>query len=272
MTFFEDFQTVVSIGPFTITRYAVMILTGALIAYFLGQYRFKKLGYHKDILSDYFFMLLFVGIIGARIWYVVFTFKDMQSLYTSNFLEIFAVWHGGIAIQGGIVAGLIYSYFFFKKRNIPFLVAGDAIIPGVLIAQALGRWGNFFNHEAFGTEVSLEFLQSLHLPDFIIQNMFIDGAYHHPTFLYESVGNIIAFLLIIFVVKKLQKHIGMQFFSYFVFYGIVRFFVEGLRTDSLMFGPIRMAQLTSIVFLVAGIAGMLYVHYKGQKIDEFQVE
>lgn len=268
MIFFEDFQTVVSIGPFSVTKYAVMILTGALIAYFLGQYRFKKLGYHKDILSDYFFMLLFVGIIGARLWYVVFTFEN----YMSNPIEIFAVWHGGIAIQGGIVAGLIYSYFFFKKRDIPFFVAGDAIIPGVLIAQALGRWGNFFNHEAFGTEVPLSFLQNLHLPDFIIENMFIDGAYHHPTFLYESIGNIIAFLLIIFVVKKLQKHIGVQFFSYFVFYGIVRFFVEGLRTDSLMLGPIRMAQLTSIVFLVAGIIGMIYVHYKGQKVIDFQVE
>ncbi len=89
--------------------------------------------------------------------------------------------------------------------------------------------GNFFNHEAFGSEVSLKFLNSLHLPDFIIQNMYIDGAYHHPTFLYESVGNIIAFLLIIFVIRKFQKHIGMQFFGYFVFYGVVRFFVEGLR-------------------------------------------
>ncbi|MEG0276636.1 MAG: prolipoprotein diacylglyceryl transferase [Coprobacillus sp.] len=269
MRFFEDFQTVVSFGPITITRYAVMILTGAVIAYLLAQYRFKKLGYHKDILSDYFFMLLFIGIAGARLWYVAFAFGDMD---LSNPLEIFAVWHGGLAIQGGIVAGLIYSYFFFKKRNIPFLVAGDAILPGVLIAQALGRWGNFFNHEAFGTDVSLEFLKNLHLPDFVIENMFIDGAYHHPTFLYESIGNIVAFLLIILLVKKFQKHIGVQFFSYFVFYGIVRFFVEGLRTDSLMFGPIRMAQLTSVVFLIVGIIGIIYVHYKGKPIDEFQVE
>lgn len=138
--------------------------------------------------------------------------------------------------------------------------------------QACGRWGNFFNHEAFGGEVSLNFLQSLHLPQFIIDNMYIGGAYHHPTFLYESVGNLIAFLLIIFVIRRFQKHIGIQFFSYFVLYGVVRFFVEGLRTDSLMFGPIRMAQLISIVFLVVGIIGIVYVHLKGQKVDEFQVE
>ena len=170
MEFFKDFSTFVTIGPISIQWYAIVILTGAFIAYALGQYRFKQLGYNKEILSDYFFALLFIGIIGARIWYVIFTFNEV---YISNPLEIFAVWHGGLAIQGGIFTGLIYSYFFFKKRNIPFLVAGDAIMPGVLIAQACGRWGNFFNHEAFGSEVSLKFLNSLHLPDFIIQNMYI---------------------------------------------------------------------------------------------------
>lgn len=267
MHFFEDFDTFVTIGPIHIQWYAVVILIGACIAYLLGQYRFKKLGYDKEILSDYFFVLLFVGIIGARIWYVIFMFDE---LYITNPLEIFAVWHGGLAIQGGIFAGLIYSYYFFKKRNIPFLVAGDAIMPGVLIAQACGRWGNFFNHEAFGGTVSLEFLQSLHLPNFIIQNMLIDGTYHHPTFLYESIGNIMAFFIIIFVIKRFQKHIGVQFFSYFILYGIVRFFVEGLRTDSLMLGMIRMAQLVSIVFILAGVIGIVYIHYRGQKIEKLK--
>ena len=269
MRFFENFHTFVSIGPISIQWYAIVILTGAVIAYLLGQYRFKQLGYDKEILSDYFFALLFIGIIGARIWYVIFSFNDF---YANNPIEIFAVWHGGLAIQGGIFTGLIYSYYFFKKRNIPFLVAGDAIMPGVLIAQACGRWGNFFNHEAFGGDVSLSFLQSLHLPNFIIDNMYIQGAYHHPTFLYESLGNIFSFLLIIFVIRKFQKHIGVQFFSYFVCYGVVRFFVEGLRTDSLMLGPIRMAQLISIVFIIAGLIGIIYVHQKGIHKDEFQVE
>ncbi len=268
MTFFENFHTFVSIGPISIQWYAIVILTGAVIAYLLGQYRFKQLGYDKEVLSDYFFALLFIGIIGARIWYVIFTFND---LYINNPIEIFAVWHGGLAIQGGIFTGLIYSYYFFKKRNIPFFVAGDAIMPGVLIAQACGRWGNFFNHEAFGSAVTLDFLKSLHLPNFIIENMYIQGAYHHPTFLYESVGNILSFLLIIFVIKRFQKHIGVQFFSYFVCYGIVRVFVEGLRTDSLMLGPIRMAQLISIVFIIVGIIGIVYVHKKGTQIEDFQV-
>ena len=139
-------------------------------------------------------------------------------------------------------------------------------MPGVLIAQACGRWGNFFNHEAFGSAVSLNFLKLLHLPQFIINNMYIEGAYHHPTFLYVSVGNLIVFLVIIFVVKKKAQCTGEQFFSYFIGYGIVRVFVEGLRTDSLMLGPIRMAQLTSIVFIVVGVAGIYYLrNYQKRK-------
>ena len=142
----------------------------------------------------------------------------------------------------------------------------EPIMPGVLIAQACGRWGNFFNHEAFGSAVSLNFLKLLQLPQFIINNMYIEGAYHHPTFLYESVGNLIVFLVFVLVVKKKAQCTGEQFFSYFIGYGIVRFFVEGLRTDSLMLGPIRMAQLTSIVFIIAGVAGIYYLrNYQKRK-------
>ncbi len=260
MQFFPDFKTFVTIGPVSIHYYAIVIIIGALIAYALGQYRFKQLGYDKGILSDYFFGLLVIGIIGARIWYVIFMWKE---LYAANPIEAIAVWHGGLAIQGGIVAGLIFSWYFFKKREIPFLIAGDAIMPGVLIAQACGRWGNFFNHEAFGTAVPLSFLKNLHIPQFIIDQMYINGAYHHPTFLYESLGNICVFLIIILLVRRFSRHNGAQFFAYFIGYGIVRFFVEGLRTDSLMLGPIRMAQLTSIVFLIIGIMGEIYVFYKG---------
>lgn len=267
MKFFSDFSTFLEIGPFRIQWYAIMILTGALIAYKIGEKRFKKLGYAPEILSDYFFTLLFIGILGARIWYVIFMWDE---IYISNPFEIFAIWHGGLAIQGGIFAGLIYSYYFFKKREIPFLRAGDAIMPCVLVAQACGRWGNFFNHEAYGGECTLEFLQSLFLPEFIIENMYIGGAYHHPTFLYESIGNIIAFLIIVFIVGRFFKQEGTQFFSYFIFYGIVRVFVEGMRTDSLMLGPIRVAQLISIIFIVVGIAGIVYQSLKQKRLKDIQ--
>lgn len=263
MTLFPDSKTFLAIGPLSIQWYAICIIIGAYIAYEIGQYNFKKLGYNREILSDYFFGVLIVGIIGARIWYVIFMFNE---LYKDNLSEIFMFRHGGLAIQGGIVAGLAFSWWFFKKHHIRFLVAGDAIMPGVLIAQALGRWGNFFNQEAFGNAVSLNFLQGLHLPNFIIEGMHIGGQYYHPTFLYESIANVVGFLLIFFVIKKFQDKQGYQFFSYFIWYGIFRFFIEGMRTDSLYFMGLRMAQLTSIVFIIAGIVGILWCKSKGSPV------
>lgn len=263
MSLFPNSETFLKIGAFTIQWYAVCILVGATIAYQLGQYNFKKLGYDKQILSDYFFGLLIIGIIGARIWYVIFMFKE---LYSDNLIDIFMISNGGLAIQGGIIAGLIFSWFYFKKHDIDFLVAGDAIMPGVLIAQAFGRWGNFVNQEAYGSAVSLEFLKGLHLPQFIIDGMYINGQYYHPTFLYESVLNIIGFILIVFVVKRFQDKQGYQFFSYFIWYGVIRFFIEGLRTDSLYFMGLKMAQVTSIVFIIAGIGGIVWCKLKGSKV------
>ncbi len=262
MKFFPNPKTFLQLGSWTIQMYAVCILIGAFIAYGLGQHHFKKMGYHKDILSDYFFGVLITGIIGARIWYVIFMWNE---IYAQDLSLIFQINQGGLAIQGGIIAGLIFSYWYFKKHEIPFLLAGDAIMPGVLIAQACGRWGNFFNQEAYGSSVSLAFLKSLHLPHFIISNMCIDGVYHHPTFLYESVLNVIGFLLIYFVIRKFQTKQGEQFFSYFIWYGVIRFFVESLRTDSLFFMGLKMAQLTSIVFIVIGVIGFLWCKKYGVK-------
>ena len=264
MKFFPSFNTFVTIGSINIRWYAICILTGALIALFIGKKRFKDRGYNPDILSDFLINMLVIGIIGARIWYVVFMFDE---IYIQDPMQIFAIWNGGLAIQGGIIAALPYAYYFFKKHNIRFLSATDALMPLVLIAQACGRWGNFFNHEAYGSEVTLEFLQSLHLPQFIIDHMYIGGVYHHPTFLYESIGNLICCAIIIFVVSKIIKKEGSQFFSYFIFYGILRFFVEGLRTDSLMLGSLRMAQVTSIAFIVVGVIGRIYICLKGKEVE-----
>lgn len=267
MSLFPNAKTFLEIGPFSIQWYAICIMTGAIIAYCLGQYHFKKLGYHKDILSDYFIGVLLVGIVGARIWYVIFMWNE---LYAGNPMEIFMITNGGLAIQGGLIAGIVYSYFYFKKKNIPILVAGDAIMPGVLIAQACGRWGNFINQEAYGSVVDLSFLKSLHLPDFIIKNMYINGNYYHPTFLYESVGCIIGFLLIFFIVRRFQDKQGYQFFSYFIWYGMIRYFIEALRTDSLYVFGLKTAQLTSIAFVVIGIAGIVYCRLKGQEVMKYK--
>lgn len=264
MEFFPDSKVILSIGSLTITWYAICILTGALLAYLWGQYNFKKLGYDKEILSDYFFSVLAIGIIGARIWYVIF----MWRLYADDLAGIFRIYDGGLAIQGGLVAGIIFSIWFFRKKNVDFLLAGDIIMPVVLIAQACGRWGNFFNQEAHGGMVSLDFLQSLHLPNFIIEGMHINGFYYHPTFLYESVGCVIGFLLIVFVVKKFQKKQGTLFFSYFIYYGVLRFFVESLRTDSLYVFGFRTAQVFSVVTAIAGVIGIVYFCKRGKDIKQ----
>lgn len=134
-----------------------------------------------------------------------------NELYANNPMEIIMINHGGLAIQGGVITGLIYSYFFFKKRNISFLVAGDAIMPGVLIAQACGRWGNFFNQEAYGSAVDLSFLKALHLPQFIIDKMYIHGQYYQPTFLYESLGCVIGFLLFSLLLESTNKNKEFSF-------------------------------------------------------------
>lgn len=260
MKLFPEFGVLLTWGSVTIRMYAIMILTGALIAYALGRYRFRQLDYDPEILSDYFFGVLFSGIIGARIWYVIFSW---QELYAGHPEEIIAIWHGGLAIQGGLIVGVIYSLLFFKKREIPFLVAGDAIMPGVLIAQACGRWGNFFNQEAYGGIVSRAFLERWHIPGWIIDKMYIGTAYHHPTFLYESIGNVLAFLVIVLIIRRFARRNGTQFFSYFIAYGLVRIPVEALRTDSLMLGSFKMAQLTSVLFITFGIAGLIYLHFKG---------
>lgn len=256
--FFPEFGVFVIIGSLTIRMYAVMILTGALFAYLLGRYRFKQMGYAPEILEDYFFGVLLTGIIGARIWYVIFSWDE----YAHHLEEVIAIWHGGLAVQGGLILGVLYSVYYFKKHEIPFLEAGDAIMPGVLLAQACGRWGNFFNQEAYGSVVSRPFLESLHIPVWIIEKMQVEGLYHHPTFLYESIGSIIAFLIIILIIRRFTKLTGIQFFCYFIFYGLVRFPIEALRTDSLMFGSIKMAQLISVLFILGGLTGIILLHIR----------
>ena len=266
MTFFPDSKTFLQIGSLSIAWYAILIITGAFIAYKIGQHNFKRIGYNKDILSDYFFGLLIIGIIGARIWYVIFMWDE---LYASNPIEIIMFRHGGLAIQGGIITGLIFSWWYFKKHNIDFLVAGDAIMPGVLIAQALGRWGNFFNQEAYGGVVSLDFLQSLHLPQFIIDGMYINGTYYHPTFLYESFWNLCLFILLMLYFKH-RKFDGEVFLLYLLGYGIGRFWIESLRTDQLLIPhinyPVSMALAATLVAVSAIWIGI--VRYKQMKMGK----
>ncbi|MEG0284338.1 MAG: prolipoprotein diacylglyceryl transferase [Erysipelotrichales bacterium] len=251
----------IHIGGITIAYYALCILAGAGIAYALMRRELKFKGYNTKETDDFFFNVILVGVLGARVWYILFSLPT----YLSDPIAMFKIWEGGLAFHGGVIAGAAYGYYYFThKRGYDFWDLADSILPYVLIAQAIGRWGNFFNQEAYGGPVSYEFLNKLMLPDFIIDRMFIDGQFHHPTFLYESIFCLISFFFIRLIIRKVKLRVGQSALLYGIFYSFGRMFIEQLRTDSLMFGPIRTAQLTSVVIIVVCV----YLFYRFDKTKE----
>lgn len=259
MQLFPNPSTIIEIGGFAIRWYAVLILSGAFIAYALTLKEAKKMGYDATLLDDLFFGALISGVIGSRLWYVAFS--DDLAGYLANPIRIVATWEGGLAIQGGLLLGVLYGYFWVKKRKIDFLRLADAAVPTIMIAQALGRWGNFANQEAFGRIVDPSFYNGW--PTWFANHMLIGGSYREPTFLYESMGNILGYLIIIYLYKRFtQVKRGDMVYAYLMWYGVLRFFVEGLRSDSLMFMGLRSAQLVSIAFVIIGVLGTLGVFRK----------
>jgi phosphatidylglycerol---prolipoprotein diacylglyceryl transferase len=173
-----------------------------------------------------------------------------------------SIWNGGIAIHGALIGAVLTAYFFTKKRNISFWKLADIAAPSIILGQAIGRWGNFMNQEAHGGEVTRVFLENLHLPEFIINQMYINGAYYHPTFLYESVWDFLGFLVLI-LLRRVNLGRGEMFLTYIIWYSAGRFFIEGLRTDSLMIGDMRMAQLISVALIVFAVVAWIYRRMKG---------
>lgn len=251
-----------SIGPITIYWYSVTMLLAVLTGIYLSIRESKKQKM-ESFISDLITYAIIFGIIGARIYYVVFNFDN----YKYDILSIFKIWEGGIAIYGAIIGGLIAIIYLAKKRNQSIIKTTDIIAPGLILAQSIGRWGNFFNSEAHGGEVSLEFLQSLKLPEFIINGMYIDGTYYHPTFLYESIWCLLGFILLIIVRKITKRKDGIMTSSYFIWYGIGRLFIEGLRTDSLYLGDFRISQIVSLILIILGIIGIIISTIKENKAN-----
>ena len=258
------------IGNISITKYSLCILTAFVLGYFLGLKEAKKHGISKEFVTDFLFYIVPIAILGARFYYVIFEF----SYYKSNLSEILQIWHGGLAIHGGVLAGLIFLIFYTKKKNVNTLKFMDICAVSLVIGQAIGRWGNFFNQEAYGPAIGLtadegyKFLSSLHIPKFVIDNMKIDGMYHHPTFLYESLGCILIFIILL-IVRRLKKvNVGTVSSIYLIGYGILRYFIEALRQDSLMLFNIKVAQLVSITMIVVGTYILLNSIIKGKKYNE----
>lgn len=245
-------SVLLNLGFIQIRWYSILVLTGFILGYFLVINRCKKKGISTSLISDMCFYLIIVCLIGARLYYCLFRYYD----YT-NIIDIFKVWEGGLAIHGGIIAGAIFLYFYTKRKNINFLELLDIFAPALVLGQAIGRWGNFFNQEAFGRKIELSLLEKFHLPKFIINGMYIfengEYAYRTPTFLIESIACILIFIILIIIRNRKNIKDGQVISIYLVLYGIERFFVEGLRTDSLMFFSLRIAQIVSIVMILLGI-------------------
>lgn len=244
------------IGNFSVKWYGVIMAVAIILAVSMAIVEGRKRQIESEDFLDLLLWVVPLGYVGARIYYVIFEW----SYYSKHPDQIIAIWNGGIAIYGGLIAGLVVLLIFSYRRMLPPFLMLDVITPGVMAAQILGRWGNFFNQEAHGGPTTLHFLQSLHLPDFIINQMKIGGTYYQPTFLYESFFNLIGLILIL--VLRYRKHLfkqGEVFMLYLGWYSIVRFFVEGLRTDSLyLTSGIRISQLLSLILFIAVIALFIY--------------
>ena len=240
---------IINLGIIEIRWYSVLILLGFILGYYLVINKCKQENIDKTLISDLCFYLIIVSILGARIYYCIFEWK----YYINNPIDIIKIWEGGLAIHGGVIAGIIFIYFYTKKKKLEFLKLLDIFAPSLVLGQAIGRWGNFFNGEAYGPITTFENLKNLHIPKFIIDGMYIGGNYHVPTFFYESIGCLIIFIILIILRNKKSTKIGIITSIYFILYGLVRFFIEGLRTDSLMLFNIKGAQLISIIMILIGI-------------------
>ncbi|HGO3344617.1 prolipoprotein diacylglyceryl transferase [Staphylococcus aureus] len=246
-----------NLGPLSVRWYGIIIAVGILLGYFVAQRALVKAGLHKDTLVDIIFYSALFGFIAARIYFVIFQWP----YYAENPGEIIKIWHGGIAIHGGLIGGFIAGVIVCKVKNLNPFQIGDIVAPSIILAQGIGRWGNFMNHEAHGGPVSRAFLEQLHLSNFIIENMYINGQYYHPTFLYESIWDVAGFIILVNIRKHLK--LGETFFLYLTWYSIGRFFIEGLRTDSLMLtSNIRVAQLVSILLILISISLIVYRRIK----------
>ncbi len=248
-----------ALGPIQVHWYGVIIGTGIALALWIAMREADKRGLPKDTFPDLMLWAIPIAIICARIYYVIFQWD----YYSQNPGDIPKIWNGGIAIHGALIGSVLTAYFFAKKKNISFWKLADIAAPSLILGQAIGRWGNFMNQEAHGGEVTRAFLENLYLPDFIVNQMYINGAYYHPTFLYESIWNLIGFFLLL-ALRRVNLGRGEIFLSYITWYSIGRFFVEGLRTDSLMLTEnLRMAQTISIGLIILAIVLFVIRRKKG---------
>lgn len=237
------------LGIIQIYWYSLFIFLGIITATIVICYEAKKKNIEEEFLLNLTFNVIVFGIIGARLYYVVFNLP----YYLENPIEILEIWNGGLAIHGGLLAGFITTYVYCKRHNEDFMKLLDIIVIGLIIAQAIGRWGNFFNGEAYGYITTATHLKSMGIPKFVIDGMYIMGDYRKPTFFYESVWCFFGFIGMQMIKRYKYLEKGQLTGFYLLWYGTIRLFIEEMRADSLMIGSFKMAQIVSIIFMFTGV-------------------
>ena len=260
-------KTAFTVFGIEIQWYAIMISLGVALAFIYITKNSRKFGLHPDTVLDCILVGIIGGIVGARLYYVIFQWNQ----YKNNLLDIFNTRKGGLAIYGGVIGGLLAGYLMSKRKKIKFLPLFDLAGLGLLIGQSIGRWGNFFNIETFGSNTTLPWgMTSETIRSYLSSvqsSLAAEGVTVHPNlpvhpcFLYESIWCALGFFLLN-AYKKKRKFDGEIFLMYLGWYGIGRFFIEGLRTDSLMIGPVRISQLLSAVLAVASICVIIIIRMK----------
>lgn len=245
------------IGPLAIRWYGILMSTALALGTVLAYREAEKQKIDPEYVINLVVVAAPLGFIGARLYYILFFNLEY---YLSHPAEIPAVWHGGLAIHGALIGGVLGGYLVVRHYKLDFWQMADIVAPSLILGQAIGRWGNFFNQEAYGYETNLPWA------------MYIDGAYRHPTFLYESLWNLLVFMTLLLIRRKKFMKKGDLFAAYFALYSLGRVVVESFRTDSLMFGPFRVAQLVSILGILGGVLFILYNHRKSNdgRADEEQ--
>ncbi len=251
--------TLVELGPLTIRWYGLLIASAVLIGVSLSQYLAKRRNVDPNLIGDLAIWLVIAAIPCARLYYVLFEWEQ----YAQRPEDIIAIWKGGIAIHGAILGGLLAALIFARINKISFWMLTDLVAPSLILGQAIGRWGNFFNSEAFGSPTDLPW--KLYIPPQQRPPGYINFEYFHPTFLYESLWDLMVFALLMTLFfrdlkRKPPLKVGTLFLVYMVAYSLGRVWIEGLRTDSLMFGPLRMAQLVSLGLITLGLFGLAWLY------------
>ncbi len=252
-----------SLFGINVNWYGLIITCGMILAVLYALWHAKHEGVKSDHIIDLALALIFCGVIGARLYYVIMEFD--QYLVTGGtfwqnlggtLYNCIAIWNGGLAIYGGIIAGFLAALVVARAKRIPFPVIADIAGPAVMVGQIIGRWGNFVNVEAFGAETTLPWRMGV-LYSFNDGVSFVSEKFVHPTFIYESLWNLVGLILITYFYKKKKFH-GQMFLTYMTWYGFGRMLIEGLRADSLYVGSIRISQLVGFVTFVIGVVLMVY--------------